>query len=300
MVKVDGVKGYEALTNRQIKLSPRARFSLRLYRHIGWGGPLSTWIADRFERLLITQLVLRDLVRFNKRSIRPLLGPATSEILDQALNRRLTSLDDALAATDLQYPNFTRQLRYQYLTRAALRLEHGSYQHALAESLISREVYRELEKDIAVRRHKVEPRPTLDLGAGLVDMVARVRVFHDLKERDLLDVVRLLRPQLAVPGQRILKKGDKGSAMYFIAAGSVEVGLPQGTVELGAGEFVGEMALLSGRPRSANVRALSYCHLLVLSKRDFHRLLKSKPWIKDVIEKIAQDRQAVNLKQKDG
>ncbi|MEM7223233.1 MAG: cation:proton antiporter [Pseudomonadota bacterium] len=298
-VKVDGAKGYETLTNQQINLTMRARVSLRLYRHIGWGGPLSTWIADRFERLLITQLVVRDLVRFNKRSIRPLLGPKTSAVLDGILNRRLTSLDDALAATDLQYPNFTKELRYQYLVRAALRLEHGSYQHALAESLISREVYRELERDIASRRAKVEERPTLDLGTGLVDMVSRVRVFHGLKHEDLLDVVRLLRPRLAVPGQRILRKGDKGSAMYFIAAGTVEVGLPQGAVELGAGEFVGEMALLSGKPRSANVRALTYCHLLGLSKRDFQKLLKAKPWIKEVIEKIAKDRQAINLQNKE-
>ena len=60
------------------------------------------------------------------------------------------------------------------------------------------------------------------------------------------------------------------------------------------------MALLSGRARSANVKALTYCHLLALSKRDFHKLLKAKPWIKDVIEKIAKDRQTVNLQSKDG
>ena len=294
-VKIAGADGYETLANQQIKMTPRSRIALRLYRHTGWGGPLSTWIADRFERLLITQLVLRDLVRFNKRAIRPLLGEAPCDVLDQLLTNRLTTLNDALAAVDLQYPNFTRELRYQYLVRAALRVETAEYQRKLEESLISREVYRELERDIAFRRRKVEQRPKLDLGIALTEMVSRVRVFKDLKQSDLLDVVRQLRPRLVVPGQRVLKKGDKGSAMYFIAAGTVEVTLPQGPVRLGAGEFVGEMALLSGRPRSANVNALTYCHLLGLSKRDFHRLMRAKPSIKTAIEKTAQDRQAINL-----
>ena len=70
--------------------------------------------------------------------------------------------------------------------------------------------------------------------------------------------------------------------------------LPARRIRLGSGEFFGEMALLSGRRRQADVFALTYCRLLVLQKADFERFLAANPEARAAINHIAQARLAMN------
>jgi len=70
-------------------------------------------------------------------------------------------------------------------------------------------------------------------------------------------------------------------------------------VRLGTGEFFGEMALLSGKPRQADVTALTYCRLLVLRKADFERFMTANPEARDAISRIAASRQSMNLEDRD-
>jgi CPA1 family monovalent cation:H+ antiporter len=88
----------------------------------------------------------------------------------------------------------------------------------------------------------------------------------------------------------ILKKGDKGDSMYFIASGAARVAIGDGGVELGSGDFFGELALLTGQPRSADVISLGFCRLLQLSARDFRSLLDGDPALKSRIETVAKER----------
>ena len=82
--------------------------------------------------------------------------------------------------------------------------------------------------------------------------------------------------------------------MYFIASGAVEVRLPARRIRLGSGDFFGEMALLSGRPRQADVVALTYCQLLVLRKADFERFLAANPDARAMINRVAEERLSMN------
>ena len=118
----------------------------------------------------------------------------------------------------------------------------------------------------------------------------RVPLFAELEDAQLLRVAELLRARLAYPEERIVAKGERGKAMYFIATGEAEVLLPEGSVLLGTGDFFGEMALLHNQPRMADVLTRGYCNLLVLERRDFRRLLNSSRELKSVIEKIASER----------
>ena len=105
---------------------------------------------------------------------------------------------------------------------------------------------------------------------------------------------RLLRPRFAVPNDRIIRNGERGDAVFFIASGAVEVILPARRVRLGSGEFFGEMALLSGRPRQSDVVALTYCQLLVLRRADFERFMAANPEARATINRIAEARRARN------
>jgi Na+:H+ antiporter len=124
-------------------------------------------------------------------------------------------------------------------------------------------------------------------------MIERLDLLSGLDERQLEDVAKLLRPRFTVPNERIIR-GDRGDSVFFIASGAVEVRLPGHRVRLGSGEFFGEMALLSGRPRQADVVALTYCRLLVLRKVDFERFLAANSEAKATISRIAEERLSMN------
>ena len=280
-VKLSGLAGYEASTGREIRMPSGLRGALWLHRHLGWEGPLARQLAAHFEAILIFQLLVRELIRFTRGSVRPILGKATAEALHDALHARLRTIEGASAAIEVQYPSYADALRAQYLARAALRFEEAEYRLKFDESLINREVFASLMANLRHRRGEVERQPPLELGSGLAEMLRQVEVFSGLGEQRLSQVVKLLRPRLAIPGEAIIRRGAEGTRMYFIASGEVEVKLIDKTVRLGPGDFFGELALLTKMPRVADVIADSYCHLLVLEARDFERLLRSSPEIRE-------------------
>ena len=82
--------------------------------------------------------------------------------------------------------------------------------------------------------------------------------------------------------------------MFFIASGAVEVALPDSSILLRSGDVFGEMALLTGAPRQADVRALTYCRLLVLRKADFDVFMRENRNVRLKIHEIAEMRASVN------
>jgi len=119
-----------------------------------------------------------------------------------------------------------------------------------------------------------------------------VPIFADVEPHRLARIARLLRSRLALPGERIVTAGERGDAMYFIASGAVEVRVPPTPVRLGSGDFFGEIALLAHRPRTADVVALSYCRVLVLSAGDVGQLLNADPALRQHIDEVARQRLA--------
>lgn len=105
-------------------------------------------------------------------------------------------------------------------------------------------------------------------------MVARVPLFAGLTASEIADVAGLLSAQSIEPGGIIVRRGSPGRAMYFIAAGEVEIDLPKGKVRLGVGHFFGEIAVLRRTRRSATVTAITRTSLLVLDGTDLHALME--------------------------
>jgi voltage-gated potassium channel len=85
--------------------------------------------------------------------------------------------------------------------------------------------------------------------------------------------------------------------MYFIAAGEVEVRLPGGQVRLGEGEFFGEMALITGEPRTATIVTTRASELLALDLADFRALAAARPELSDAIHAEA-DRRLADLRER--
>ena len=126
-----------------------------------------------------------------------------------------------------------------------------------------------------------------DSGRSKVDIVgllaATTGIFSVLEEADL----RRLESELewvGVPGGEILiQQGDPGDSMYVVVSGRLRVsrrndeGTEQVLGEIGRGESVGEMALLTGEHRFATVRAIRDSGLVRFSQDAFERIVSKNP-----------------------
>jgi len=121
------------------------------------------------------------------------------------------------------------------------------------------------------------------MGKGTKEEFAGKTVFGKLPEGKWDELFKAVEHQVAAPRTIIFRQGDPGDRFYVIRSGKVRVfrkdaaGLETDLSVLGPGESFGEMALLTGEPRSANVEAIEETRLMVLSKEQFERILKDFP-----------------------
>jgi CPA2 family monovalent cation:H+ antiporter-2 len=123
------------------------------------------------------------------------------------------------------------------------------------------------------------------------ELAAQFPLFADLTPEQREALVLHFQPYTAEPGERIIRAGDLADALYLISKGEVEVTVDGQQISTrGPGEFFGEMALLSGGRRSADITALDYSRFAMLSGRDFHRFLRRYPEIRANIAALAAER----------
>jgi len=143
-----------------------------------------------------------------------------------------------------------------------------------------------------IERSKARKRFTPD------ELVSQFPLFSELtpEQRELL--LLHFESREARPGDRIIRAGEKADLAYFIAQGEVEVSprLVEQKIKLHSGAFFGEMALLSGQRRSADVTALDYCKFLTLSARDFRVFLGKYPFLRQKIAALAAERGEMNIR----
>ena len=100
------------------------------------------------------------------------------------------------------------------------------------------------------------------------------------------------------PGELIVCEGDSGDSLYIIMSGNVEVtknfGRPDqcSLVQLGTGDFFGEMTLLLDTPRSATVQSLEECQLLEVNRDCLRSLLDENPTLLERLAAQVQSRQS--------
>jgi CRP-like cAMP-binding protein len=115
------------------------------------------------------------------------------------------------------------------------------------------------------------------------DLLAKVPLFQGFAARELDALVPASRSVSVAARQELFHKGDVGSQLYVVIDGRLKAltTSPDGDEivfnVMGPGEVFGEVALLSESPRTATVRAIDRCELLVLDRRDFLAFLKRSP-----------------------
>lgn len=104
------------------------------------------------------------------------------------------------------------------------------------------------------------------LPAGIIERLSSYAVMKDVKR-----------------GTTVFAKGDVGNSLFAVCEGTVKITSPSAEGKdavfnlVNQGGIFGEIALLDGRPRTANAIAATDCHLMVIDRRDFLPLLQSHP-----------------------
>jgi CRP-like cAMP-binding protein len=124
-----------------------------------------------------------------------------------------------------------------------------------------------------------------------------VAFFEELTPEDLDRVARVGEHRRFEAGETIIAKDTEGQTLFVILSGRAAVEAGGTNHELGPGDFVGEMALLGQRPRSATVTAGEATECLVMEAMYFKPFLMKNPSVavailEDVVERLreAQDR----------
>ena len=112
----------------------------------------------------------------------------------------------------------------------------------------------------------------LEIGA-----LKQMPFFADLGDEDLGNVIRIGQHAHFEPGQSIVEEGDLGDGMYIVLEGLAQVDVGGRYHNLQPGSFVGEMALIRRRKRSATVKAVEAVTALRVSADDFHQFLLDNP-----------------------
>jgi CRP-like cAMP-binding protein len=122
--------------------------------------------------------------------------------------------------------------------------------------------------------------------ADLAEILTSIPLFSALSREEIAKVLGKLEKKVFSSGATIFSQGDAGDAFYLIESGNVQVVLqtpgaqPETVAVLGGLDWFGEMALLSGEPRSATIVAVKDTSAWRLTREDWFELIDKHPtWL---------------------
>ncbi len=116
------------------------------------------------------------------------------------------------------------------------------------------------------------------------DTLAHVELFSSLDKKELQTLAKSSQERTYSAGTKLFSQGDSGAGLYILKSGKVSITQKSGAQgaekeinTVGAGETLGEMALLDDQPRSATVTAVEDVTALLLPVWEFRGAIKSHP-----------------------
>jgi len=137
---------------------------------------------------------------------------------------------------------------------------------------------------------------------GLLHRFSRVELMVNLPPEETRRIISHVKKRIFPKGVVIFRQGDLGDALYLIESGRVRIhahltehGEEVGVTTLGHGEIFGEIALLTGVPRTATVEADEDTVVWQIQKDDFDHIVIVSPKLRKALEQLVEARQGKNL-----
>ena len=136
------------------------------------------------------------------------------------------------------------------------------------------------------------------MSSRVIELLRSTDLFDELADPDLNKIARLLKEHKVSENEVIFNQGDAGDALYIVLQGRVRIattdhfGRERVLAFYGPGEFFGDMAVLTGAPRSASASASTDVRLLQLRKDDFDLLVTTNVGVMRGMMRVMVERQA--------
>jgi CRP-like cAMP-binding protein len=140
-----------------------------------------------------------------------------------------------------------------------------------------------------------------------IQLLSKCDLLRHLPPEEVERILPCVRTRHLDDGEILFRAGDAGDALYIVAQGKVDV-LSAGAAEqlnghvtreklaeLGEGQAFGEMALLSGQPRTATIQSPAQTDLLEIGKEDFDRLVAHDHQLATAVRRLSHERAISNL-----
>jgi small-conductance mechanosensitive channel/CRP-like cAMP-binding protein len=143
---------------------------------------------------------------------------------------------------------------------------------------------------------QVPPKPEISAQQRYSSALQRVPVFIPMDETELGKLALDASLESFGKGERVVRQGEPGDALYVIVEGSAVVSIADGAsmerevARLARGEFFGEMALLTGEPRTAHVSAADDLDVLVIRKEALRGILERRPGLAQEMAEMVEAR----------
>jgi CRP/FNR family cyclic AMP-dependent transcriptional regulator len=113
-----------------------------------------------------------------------------------------------------------------------------------------------------------------------VALIGKIPLFKHCSARELGEIAAIADELDLREGTELTREGKAGREFFAIVEGTADVLMGGKWINsVHQGDFLGEIALITGRPRTATVKATSPVRVLVITARDFRRLLENAPEI---------------------
>jgi small-conductance mechanosensitive channel/CRP-like cAMP-binding protein len=142
--------------------------------------------------------------------------------------------------------------------------------------------------------HRVAPEKQME-SAPIATILREIEIFSPLTKQEITTLAEKFILGYFTRGERLIQQGEEGTTFFIIKEGRVSVNVQVGEAikkikELEAGDFFGEMSLLTDEKRSATIIAEDETEVLILDRNDFAHILKRKPAIAERLSKILAQR----------
>ena len=129
-----------------------------------------------------------------------------------------------------------------------------------------------------------------------IEILREVPWLKGIPESIITKIINMAQEKTYSSGQALMKKGEEGDGMFLISRGSAQVSINGAVVDiLGRGNVIGEMSVLAGVPRTADVVADSTVSSLWLSSEDMNKVMAESSDLAMSLWKTAGVRFAENL-----
>lgn len=299
---IDVIKAGEELPADRSQRHEFYRFFTRVLSSLERLPVLGPWAGNRKADLLADrydiarglqrscQVVLEEMGKFRATGM---MDPLAQAEVERRYQNWMAHAQEHMKRIDAQYPEYSEQVQALLAGRLCLNLEMEGYRRLGEMHIIPDKVLDEMRHDVEGRMEAARQTPRTALRFDVRELLRQVPFFYSVPEKGIEELARRARPHTVLEDEAVFHEGDLSDTLYLIARGAIRISVSSPSrilAVLGPGDFFGEMALLSARPRTATASAVTAANLVELRRQDVQDVEKYVPELRAALEKAFRSR----------